>query len=260
MREFVFTVEYEQGADDLMDLFIAHPDLHSRTLSIHVTEAAVWKLIRVTGPRGSLAAYDELLPDVTRCVDVYGMCGCPIVEWEYEVLASTPGERIVYTCQKESGESRSIPYVAAKHVGDGLLMQAERRGHQYRWRLLIGDDDTVSAIYDELTAGLRDGLAVSVDRLGDARGWVDDHEWADAEDLPPEQQAALEAAVAYGYYETPRRNSVQEIAEALGVPTSTLQYRLTRAEAWLATGFVTQALGGERAAGEKEHGPVDAER
>ena len=253
MREFVFTVEYEKGADDLMDLFISHPDLHSRTLSIHATSAAVWKLARVTGPTNALAAYDDRLPEVTRCVDVFGMCGCPVVEWEYEVLAQSPGERIVYTCQKESGDSRSIPYVAAKHIGDGLLMQAERRGHQYRWRLLIGDDDTVSAIHDELNATLRQGLSLSVDRLGDARGWVDEYERFD-EDIPPEQQAALEAAAAYGYYETPRRHSLQEIADTLGVPTSTLQYRLTRAEAWLATQFVSTVLGGVR-----EKQPTDVE-
>lgn len=255
MREFVFTVEYERGADDLMDLFIAHPDLHSRTLSIHATADAVWKLTRVTGPREALSAFDDLLPEVTRCHDVFGMCGCPVVEWEYEVLSQTPGGRIVYTSQKESGGSRSIPYVAAKHIGDGLLMQAERRGHQYRWRLLIGDDDTVSDIYDELSEGLRDGLEISVDRLGDASGWVDER--FDADDLPPEQQAALEAAVDYGYYETPRRHSLQEISEALGVPTSTLQYRVTRAEAWLATGFVTQALGGRRDEREKEAADVE---
>ncbi|AUV81796.1 transcriptional regulator [Salinigranum rubrum] len=242
MREFVFTVEYERGADDLMDLFIEFPDLHARTPSIHATADAVWKLTRVTGPDEALAAFDDRLPEVSRCVDVVGMCGCPVVEWEYEVLSSTPGSRIVYSCQRESGDARSIPYVAAKHVGDGLLMQAERRGNRYRWRLLIGDDDTVSAIYEELREGLRAGLSISVDRLGDASGWVDDG--VETDDLVPEQQAALEAAVASGYYETPRRMSVQEIAEALDVPTSTFQYRLTRAEAWLATRFVSRALGG----------------
>lgn len=253
MREFVFTVEYEKGADDLMDLFITNPDLHSRTLSIHATSEAVWKLTRVTGPAESLAAYDARLPEVTRCVDVFGMCGCPVVEWEYEVLAETPRERIVYTCQKESGDSRSIPYVAAKHIGDGLLMQAERRGRTYRWRLLVGDDDTVSAIYEELDGALRQGLSLSVDRLGDARGWVDEYGRFD-DDISPEQQAALEAAVAYGYYETPRRHSLQEIADTLDVPTSTLQYRLTRAEAWLATQFVSTVLGGVR-----EERPADVE-
>jgi predicted DNA binding protein len=244
MREFVFTVEYEPGADDLMDLFIEWPDLHSRTLSVHATADAVWQLCRVTGSRDALAAFDELLPEVTRCDGVFGMCGCPVVAWEYEVLSRTPEGRIVYTYQRESGDSRSIPYVAAKHVGDGLLMQAERRGHQHRWRLLVRDDDTVGSIYEELSGGLREGLSIGVDRLSDPHEWVGTR--FDADDLPPEQRAALETAVDYGYYETPRRHSLQAISGAVDVPTSTLQYRLTRAEAWLATRFVATALGGDR--------------
>ncbi|WP_197409841.1 helix-turn-helix domain-containing protein, partial [Haloferax profundi] len=47
------------------------------------------------------------------------------------------------------------------------------------------------------------------------------------------------------YYETPRRNTVKEISETLDIPNSTLQYRLTRAEAWLAREFVTDTLGTE---------------
>jgi predicted DNA binding protein len=43
----------------------------------------------------------------------------------------------------------------------------------------------------------------------------------------------------------PRKHTVQEISEKLGVPNSTLQYRLTRAEAWLARQFVSDALSPE---------------
>ena len=40
-------------------------------------------------------------------------------------------------------------------------------------------------------------------------------------------------------YETPRETTAETIAAALDVPQSTFQYRLQRAEAWLATQFVT---------------------
>ncbi len=59
-----------------------------------------------------------------------------------------------------------------------------------------------------------------------------------AESLPVEQRAALQAAVERGYYETPRRIDLSDLAEELSVPRSTLSYRLRRAKASLATAFV----------------------
>jgi predicted DNA binding protein len=240
MREFVFTIEYEKGVDEVMDLFIENPELHGQTTAVHATSEAMWRLNHITGPKEVLDEFDDLLDRITFCSETTGMCGSPVVEWDYEILASAPNDRVVYTCQKEGGGVRSIPHVAAKHIGDGLLMQAERRGNQYQWRLLVDDEDTVGAIYDEVRDGLCDGLSITVQRLSDPECLTD--KGLDDDDLPPEQQAALEAAVEYGYYETPRRNSLQSIADEINVPTSTLQYRITRAEAWLATEFVSNSL------------------
>jgi predicted DNA binding protein len=61
-------------------------------------------------------------------------------------------------------------------------------------------------------------------------------------DLPHEQREALRTAVGMGYYETPKATTVADVAEALDVPRSTLQYRLQRAEAWLARQFVDAAF------------------
>jgi predicted DNA binding protein len=243
MREFVFTVEYEKGADEVMDLFIENPNLHAKSMAVHATTESMWRLDRITGPTEVLEAFDSVIDEATLCDEAIGMCGAPVVEWNYEILASTADSRIVYSCRKEGDGIHSIPYVAAKHIGDGLLMQAERRGAQYQWRLLIDDDDTVGAIYEEVNERLSEGLSLSVQRLSEPKCWFDDDVVADG--LPPEQQAALEAAVEYGYYQTPRENTVQAISEMLGIPNSTLQYRLTRAEAWLARQFVDDALGTE---------------
>jgi len=57
--------------------------------------------------------------------------------------------------------------------------------------------------------------------------------------LTPEQDAAVRAAVEHGYYQTPREVETYELAEKLGVPGSTLSYRLRRAEAKLADAYVT---------------------
>jgi len=194
MREFVFTVEYERGVDEVMDLFIENPDLHSKTMAIHATSESMWRLDRLTGPTEALEAFDEVIEQATRCNGVLGMCGAPVVEWDYEVLSETPNGRIVYSCREEGDGIQSIPHVAAKHIGDGLLMQAERRGAQNQWRLLISDDDTVSEIYEEVKDSLSDGLSLSVQRISEPECWLE--EGVSADGLPPEQQAALEAAVS----------------------------------------------------------------
>jgi predicted DNA binding protein len=255
MREFVFTVEYEKGADEVMDLFIDNPKLKAKTMAVHATTESMWRLDRITGPSEALAQFDSVISRVSVCNEVIGMCGAPVFEWNYEILSSSAESRIVYSCRKEGEGVRSIPYVAAKHIGEGVLMQAVRRGSQYQWRLLIDDDDTVGAIYEEVNDGLDEGLMLSVQRLSEPKCWFDDGE-ADPDGLSPEQQAALEAAVEYGYYESPRRNTVQDISKKIGIPNSTLQYRITRAEAWLAQQFVTETLGTEV---DQRVDPVDLE-
>ncbi|SEV93143.1 helix-turn-helix domain-containing protein [Halobacterium jilantaiense] len=243
MREFVFTIEYERGVDEVMDLFMENPELHARTTAVHATSESMWRLDHVTGSKEVLEAFDDLLGRVTRDNQTTGMCGSPLVEWDYEILSSSQTHRLVYTSQKEGTGVHSIPHVAAKHIGDGLLMQAERRGNQYQWRLLMDDEETVGAIYDEVERGLCDGLSINVQRLSEPECGIDNGVRED--ELPPKQQAALEAAAEHGYYETPRRNSLQSIADMIDVPTSTLQYRITRAEAWLATEFVSGSLGAQ---------------
>ncbi|TKX76629.1 transcriptional regulator, partial [Halorubrum sp. SD626R] len=71
----------------------------------------------------------------------------------------------------------------------------------------------------------------------------------DGSDLSPEQEAALRAAVEHGYYETPRETDVGDLADHLGVPRSTLTYRLRRAEEQLAKRFVADARLPDSAAG-----------
>jgi len=241
MREFVFRIEYEPGSNEVMDLFIEYPELYSRTMAIHATTESTWRLERITGSSEALDYFDDLLEEVTLCNEVTNMCDGSILEWNYDVLSRTPNSRNVYIYRSEGEGMRSIPHVAAKHIGDGVLMRAERRGRVYRWILLIEEDDTVGAIYEELDEHLREGLTLDVRRLSDPELWSGVR--FESDELPPEQRAALEAAVEHGYYRTPRQHSLQDISEKLGIPNSTLQYRLTRAEAWLARQFVSEVPG-----------------
>lgn len=240
MREFAFTITYERGVDHLMDVFIDHPGLYARTVSCHATPDTMWRLDEATGPREALADYDECLDGIERCSSLRGMGGCEI-DWICEILAERPTSRLVYSRQSEGEGCRSVPYLAATHLGDGVLCRAEQHGHEYKWCILAADDAAVREIYEELEANLRDGLSLEFERLGEPTEWIGYH--ADRGGLTYKQREALELAVEYGYYDDPRRASVKEIAEAEGIPTSTLQYRLTRAESWLAKTFVSTETG-----------------
>lgn len=239
MREVVFIVEYEKGADEVMDLFIENPGLHARSMEIHATSESVWGIDKIVGPDGVLNEFDDRLKRATSDPNATGMCGAPITEWHYDILSSNPESRKIYSLRREGDGPRSIPLVAAKHVGEGLILRSERRGAQSRWSLLV--DDTVAEIHDEIRENLRDGLSLTVERLGQPPCLLEDGRIQ--RDLTPEQKSALEAAVEHGYYDVPRQQSVTEIAADSGVSSSTFQYRLNRAEAWLAHQFATDSIG-----------------
>lgn len=239
MREFAFRVVYEAGADDLMDVFIDNPELSSRTVSCHVTPNTMWRVDRVEGPEAALAEYDEAVAQLSRCSSLRGMGGCEI-DWTHEVLDSYPTGRVVYSRQSEGQGCRSIPYLVAHYLGDGLLLQAEQQGHEYLWRVLADDGAVMSDIYEELERNLREGLSLEFEHVEHSPNWAD--HWTTAtSDLSDEQHEALALAVAYGYYEHPRRHTLQEIAAEADIPTSTLQYRLSSAEGHLARAFLERA-------------------
>jgi hypothetical protein len=238
LREFVFTIEYEKGADEVMDLFIEHGDLYTRSMEINATSEAVWGIDKVVGPTNVLDELDDRLERVASNPSTTGMCGTPVTEYEYTILSSNPESRKIYSLRREDDGPRSIPMVAANHVVEGLIMRSERRGDQFQWRLLI--DGPVAAIHEEVRGNLREGLSLTVERLGTPPCLLEDGRVQQT--LAPEQKSALEAAIEHGYYEEPRQQSVTEIATDVGVSRSTFQYRLNRAEAWLAQQFAADSL------------------
>jgi hypothetical protein len=54
VREFVFTVTYDRGADPIADIFIDYPDVISKSLTCTVTTDSIWHLDRITGPEDAL--------------------------------------------------------------------------------------------------------------------------------------------------------------------------------------------------------------
>jgi predicted DNA binding protein len=239
MQDFVFTVRYDRGSDPIADIFIENPDvvMTLTSLSSSLPDESIWHFNRITGPEEALDQLDELFLDPTHCNECLDASECPST-WSYELLSSSPTSRTVYAYGTDGKNCHSIPMLATAHLGDGLLYDAKRRGNEYRWRILVPEDARIGSLYDKLRAELRDGISLDFDHLTGVSQWA--QSGISLADLPYEQRTVLTEAVERGYYETPRELTTQELADELGMPQSTVQYRLSRAEAALATEFAAE--------------------
>lgn len=239
MQEFVFTVRYDPDTDPVADLFIEYPDvvMTLTSLSASVPEESIWHFNHITGPEEALDQLDEIFLDPAHCNECLDADRCP-ANWTYELLERSPTSRTVYAYGTDGKNCHSIPMLATAHLGDGLLYDATRQGNEYRWRILVPEDAQIGSLYDTLRAELRDGISLDFDHLTGPTQWAESG--ISLAELPYKQRRVLTEAVERGYYETPRELTTQELADELGVPQSTVQYRLSRAEAALATEFAAQ--------------------
>ena len=237
MREFVFALEYDPGTDSVADVLAAHPGTTVRSSSCHVTPESLWRVDHATGSQEALAPLESAYRDAAYCADclVRDDCGA---ECETETLDRARDSLVTYTYWDRTDDCTSVPHVALEHLGDGLLFETYREGRRYRWRIVLGSDAPVRAFFDALAEEVGECAGMEVLRVSDLDPDRDNGSAVD-EALPREQREALRAAVECGYYETPRRIDLSELADELGIPRSTLSYRLRRVEAALATSFVT---------------------
>ncbi|NHN41964.1 transcriptional regulator [Halorubellus sp. JP-L1] len=241
MREYVFTLEYERGVDPIADVFIDHPEAIARSVACNVVGEDMWRIDRFSGPEPAIDALEALVLDANRCNECpEGACDS---YREHQLLEHDPTTATVYTYRQGIDACPALPYHATDHLGPGLFFETRRRGDEYVWRILTRNGDGAGELFDAMRENFPDSIGISLSQLSDPTHWGDDPS-TDAE-LPYEQRAALEAAVDAGYYETPRESTLADVAEETGVPRSTLQYRLQRAETWLATEFTQGCLGVE---------------
>lgn len=239
MREFEFVLTYDVGADDLMDVFRAETGLHAQTAACFANERSMWRVDHVLGPAETLDLVEQHFLDETTCNECLDVEGCDSSR-EYQVISSRPEHRVYFTRREEIQHCHSIPYLAVDHAGDGLLIEAERKGPEYVWRLLIPDDCAVGELYDRIDARLRDGISLELGHVSDPQNWNGGA--GSPEVLTPEERETVAAAVDAGYYGTPRDVTVSELAEDLDTPHSTVQYRLQRAEEKVMTQFAEESL------------------
>ncbi|UHH25891.1 helix-turn-helix domain-containing protein [Halobacterium noricense] len=239
MREFEFTVTFEPGSDALMDCFVEHDSLTAWTSVCFTTRERMWRIDHATGTEEALAAFDDVFLDESRCNECLDLPDCDTYR-EYHVLDESTNSRTVYTFREEVHGCHSVPHYVHEHVGDGVVFEARRSDNEYRWRVLHPDEQPVGGVYDAIEAQLRDGLSLSLSRLSSAGNW--NAESRVAAELTPENRAVLEAAVEHGYYSRPREVTVSDLSDELGIPRSTLQYRLRSAEDLVVSQFVDDAL------------------
>ncbi|ELY52844.1 helix-turn-helix domain-containing protein [Natronococcus jeotgali] len=237
MREFVFALEYDPGTNPVADVLATHPDASVRSLSCHVSADSLWRVDLATGPEGALAELEAAYETADYFADclVKDHCGAEV---ETQVLDRSSDALVVYTYWERTQVCTSVPHVALEHLGEGLLFETYREGRRYRWRIVLGGDAPIHEFFDALGEEVGECTGMEMLRLTeldpDRSGFDADRE----ESLPEEQREALRAAVEHGYYETPRRIELDDLAKVLDVPRSTLSYRLRRAEAALAAAFV----------------------
>ncbi|MDF9746398.1 helix-turn-helix domain-containing protein [Natrinema salsiterrestre] len=237
MREFVFALEYDPGTNPVADALEAHPDTTVRSLSCHVTPESLWRVDHATGSAEGVEALEAAYREPSYCADclVRNDCGA---DCETQVLDRSSDELVVYTYWDRTDVCTSVPHLALEYLGEGLLFETYREGRRYRWRIVLGSDAPIHDFFDALGDEVGECAGMEMLRLTDLDPDRTRPESDDA--LPAEQRDALRAAVEHGYYETPRRIDLSALADELNVPRSTLSYRLRRAEASLATTFVTE--------------------
>lgn len=237
MREFVFSIHYERGADGVMDAFIAAPRARSEALVCSLAGDRAWRLERVVGPTAALDRIERRLCEGGSESISSRPCEC---ERYVDLLDAGPDHRTVYTYLDDITRCETVPGLANQYLPGGLLFRTVRQEAEQRWQLLMRDDGKVGLLYDALNAALRDGLAFEFGHLDAASGWAAD--MLASLSIPPDQHDVLATAAEMGYYETPSETTLDEVAARLDLPRSTVSYRLRRAEARLVESYLSASL------------------
>lgn len=239
MQEFEFTIHFDEGVDPLMDIFQAHQSLSARSSWCFATGGSMWRIDQMSGPTEALQRLEAQYVDRSQCNECLDTPNCQ-THREYYVLDSTKTTRTIYTYRTEIQDCHSIPYVVVDHVGEGCVFEARRIDNEYRWRVLYPGERAIGELYDAIEGSLRPGLSLELSRLHSSVGW--DATARAAAQLSAGHWEALEAAFERGYYTRPREVTVEELADELETPSSTVQYRLRTAEDLIISTFLRDSV------------------
>ena len=238
MRELVFTLEYEPGCNAVADALAVHPEARIRSLSLHATPESLWRVDHASGRAEALEDIEEAFLTTDYYADCLAAEDCGATQTT-QVLEHTDDTLVLYSYWNRTPTCASVPHIALEHLGEGALFETRHEGREYTWRVIHSGGSDVRAFFDGIEDAIGDCASMAIERLTEASPPTREVA-GDGDGLSAEQDAALEAAIEHGYYETPREVDVGELADRLGVPRSTLTYRLRRAEAHLAERHVAR--------------------
>lgn len=232
MRELEFALTYDAGANRVADILADESEASIRSISLHATEQSLWRVDYATGPNRSL----EEIEDAFLAGDYYADClasdACGATQ-RTQVLDETDDTLVLYSYWERTAVCESIPHMALHHLGQGILFETLREGREYTWRVIHSEDGDIRGFFNEVEAAVGDRIGLDINRLMEASTPADGPGGI-PEELSKEQAETLRAAVEHGYYETPREVDLNDLADRLDVPRSTLAYRLRGAEEYLA--------------------------
>ena len=237
MREFLFSLVYTPGVDTYMDAFIGSESLRSEAIVSCLDTDKFWRIERVTGEPGALDRLDSLLLDEALDRESISTRACRSTR-QHSLLEADDRSRVVYTLLSDVSYCDAVPFITVQYLTGGTVFEVVRTHREARWRVLMQNDEKIGMVYDTIGARLADGIEFEFGHLEDATGWQ--HELLSSRQVRSEQQQALELAVDRGYFETPREVTLDELADELDIPRSTVSYRLRRATAELAKGYVEE--------------------
>ena len=237
MRELVFALEYEPGCNEVADALADHPEARIRSLSLHATADSLWRVDHTTGTSAALDAVESAVRDGDYYADCLATEDCGATQTT-EVLDHTADTLVLYSHWERTPDCASVPHIARDHLGDGVLFETRHEKRHYTWRVIHSGEGDVAAFFDDLEVAVGDCAQMEMLRTTETAPSVTN---PTVDGLSPKQEAAIQAAVEHGYYESPRDIDVGELADHLDVPRSTLTYRLRRAEQHLAKRYVSRA-------------------
>ncbi|MEF8785324.1 MAG: helix-turn-helix domain-containing protein [Haloarculaceae archaeon] len=235
MRELTFELEYEEGVDPLMDMFIEFPSLSADSIASCIRRDRLWRIEHFAGPSSALDTIERFKSNSNLPKEEMTESECGAVR-EHNVLERAPSTLALYTFVKRLHTCDSVLALAGRHLDLGVVFQTQRRGNSYKWRLLMRSEENVDVFYEHVEENLDDGISLNIGRIGDAERLSYDS-LANVS-IPDNQRKTLRAAIEHGYYETPRDITVSELADVLDIPQSTVSYRLRQVEARLAKGYI----------------------